>query len=366
MKKLLLTLLLLILTFSFASCGGDNTVDDDKENGESDDSSDVGDKENDETEEGGDEEDGDDETAHVHSFGVDLEYDDNGHFYACVCDERRDVEPHKLVEGEALEPTCYSFGYSSVEYCETCGFVKTSGAEIEKLPHTYADGICTVCEIPEPSVGLDYKLSEDGEFYSVVGVGTCKDDVIVIPEEYEGVAVKKIAANAFELCVSIREIILPDSVTVIDEYAFYGCELLTNVTFGAKVSRVGFGVFYETAYYLDQNNWQDGVLYLDNVLIEVKDSGVSEVDVREGTTVIADHAFSKSSDLVSVSISKDVKFIGKYAFLWCDVLESITVPDGVWYASSVNGEASVDLTDPKSAAENLMGTYYYCSFYKEK
>ena len=204
MKKLLLTLLLLILTFSFASCGGDNTVDDDKENGESDDSSDVGDKENDETEEGGD-----DETAHVHSFGVDLEYDDNGHFYACSCGERCDAMPHELVTGEALEPTCYSFGYSSVEYCEDCGFVKTSGAEIEKLPHTYEDGVCTVCEIPEPSEGLGYELSEDGEYYVIVGVGTCKDDVIVIPEKYEGLPIKVLLICAYPFEKLLFPILLP-------------------------------------------------------------------------------------------------------------------------------------------------------------
>jgi hypothetical protein len=346
------------LSFAFASCGADNTVDDDVDK---EDNSQGEEGDNGETEDGGK-----DEIEHVHSFGSDLEYDGNGHFYACVCGERRDVEPHRLAVGDPIEPTCYSFGYSSVEYCEVCGFVKKSGVEIKKLPHNYADGICTVCEIPEPSDGLKYELSEDGEYYAVVEVGTCKDDVIVIPEEYEGIAVKKIAANAFEMCVSIREIIISDSVTVIDEYAFSGCELLTNVTLGANVSQVGFGVFYGTAYYLNPKNWQDGVLYLDNVLVEVKNSGVSEVNVREGTSVIADHAFSRSTELVYVNISDDVKYIGKYAFRWCDALESVTVPDGVWYVSSANGDVAVELTDPVSAAEKFTQNYYYCNFYKEK
>ena len=356
MKKLFLILLLLIMTFNIASCGADNTVDDDDQLGDSD----IGDKDDD-----GTEGDGDEEAEHVHSFGVDLEFNVNEHYYACACGERRDAMPHELVTGDALEPTCYSFGYSSVEYCEECGFVKTTGAEIAKLPHTYEDGVCAVCEIPEPSIGLEYELSSDGEYYVIVGVGECKDDVIVIPEKYEGLPIKEIAAGAFDMCVSIREIIISDFITVIDEYAFSGCELLTNVTLGANVEEIGFGAFYDTAYYLNQKNWENGVLYLDNALIEVKSIGVIELDVKEGTTVIADHAFSKSEELVSVNISGDVKYIGKYAFLWCDALESVIIPEGTWYARTNSGDQTVDLADPASAAEVFSGAYSSYSFYRD-
>ncbi len=397
MKKLVVIVAVLLATmFLFASCGNDEDLNNaDNGGGTSDNKSNDGDggiSEDDENSEGngnpegdgdsdsddnGDSEDGgkieddkndenEDIVEHTHVFDESFTYDEEHHYHVCSCSERCDVEVHILISGEAIDPTCYSVGYSAVEYCETCGFIKACGTEINKLPHTYSEGICTVCEFPEPSEGLSFELSEDKNYYILTGVGTCKDDVIVIPEENEGLAVKEIAPNAFELCVSIREIVIPNSINVIGDYAFYGCEMLTNITLGGNVKRIGFGVFYDTAYHTNQSNWENGVLYLDHALIEVKSSDVTQVNVKEGVSVIADYAFSKSADLVSVNISGDVSYIGKYAFMWCDSLTDIVVTEGKWRATSSNNDVVVSITDSTSAIKSFVETYYYCNWCIEK
>lgn len=52
------------------------------------------------------------------------------------------------------------------------------------------------------------------------------------------------SGNTTPLCGrALREVILPDSLTAIGNYAFYGCDDLTAVTFPAKMSRIGSGLF---------------------------------------------------------------------------------------------------------------------------
>ena len=50
-----------------------------------------------------------------------------------------------------------------------------------------------------PSEGLEYTLSNDGTYYSVTGIGTCTDTVIVIPNIYENLPVERIGESAFQI-----------------------------------------------------------------------------------------------------------------------------------------------------------------------
>lgn len=49
----------------------------------------------------------------------------------------------------------------------------------------------------EKSEGLEYALNEDGESYTVVGMGSCTDKFVVLPESYEGKPVTAIGDRAF-------------------------------------------------------------------------------------------------------------------------------------------------------------------------
>lgn len=86
-------------------------------------------------------------------------------------------------------------------------------------------------EPPVPSSkGLDFQLSDDGESYSVTGIGTCTDTDVVIPTTYKGKSVTSIDKKAFEGCTALTSITVPNSVTSIGYATFSGCSSLESMT----------------------------------------------------------------------------------------------------------------------------------------
>ena len=150
----------------------------------------------------------------------------------------------------------------------------------------------------------------------------------------------------------IETVSLSDGVTSIGNYAFKDCSSLTSVTIPDSVTSIGGWAFHNTSYYNDTSNWTDGVLYIGNHLIEVKETISGEYKIREGTRTIVEHAFSGCSSLTSVTIPDSVTSIGDYAFGWCSSLTSVTIPDSV---TSIGDWAFFDcssLTSVTVAEEN--------------
>lgn len=91
------------------------------------------------------------------------------------------------------------------------------------------------------SESLQYTLSGDG--YVVSGIGTCTDTEITIPSAYNGKPVIGIGKSAFKDCRELTEIVIPDGVTIINNSAFYGCSELSRITLPESVTVIDKSAF---------------------------------------------------------------------------------------------------------------------------
>ena len=100
------------------------------------------------------------------------------------------------------------------------------------------------------------------------------------------------------------DIVIPDSVTSIGNYAFYYCDSLTSVTIPNSVTSIGGSAFGYC-------------------------SSLTLVTIPDSVTSIGSRAFEYCDSLTSVTIPDSVTSIGNYAFCNCRSLTSVTIPDSV-------------------------------------
>ena len=144
-------------------------------------------------------------------------------------------------------------------------------------------------------------------------------------------SVTSIDSSAFSSCTSLIGITIPNSVTSIGYGVFQDCTSLSSVTIPNSVTSIDSSAFYNTAYYNDESNWDNGVLYISDCLIDTNYNFDSTTDyvIKDGTRIIADSAFSNCDNLISVTIPDSVTSIGDSAFENCTNLASITIGNGV-------------------------------------
>ena len=132
---------------------------------------------------------------------------------------------------------------------------------------------------------------------------------------------------------------IPNSVTTIGNYAFYGCWSLTSVTIPNSVTTIGYAPFsgcsFLTDIIVDPENPSycsiDGILYDKEVSVLINCPGKKEGEptIPNSVTTIGNYAFRGCSSLTSVTIPNSVTTIGDQAFYGCSSLTSVTIPNSV-------------------------------------
>ena len=69
-----------------------------------------------------------------------------------------------------------------------------------------------------------------------------KDIDIIIPSNINGFPVTRIGENAFKGS-SVRSVVIPSSVKLIDWFAFYGSTCLESITVPSSVTTIEYGAF---------------------------------------------------------------------------------------------------------------------------
>ena len=177
---------------------------------------------------------------------------------------------------------------------------------------------------------------------------------------------KVIADRAFIGNGNLETIYIPNSVKIIGAQAFDGCMNLTNISIPGSVNQIGMWAFSSTAYYYDDSNWENDMLYIDNWLICANDKITGSCSIKTGTTHIANAAFL-CDKIESIAIPYGVKEISANAFSECRKLKSVKIPNSVTkigsYAFGIcyNLE-SVDI--PNSVIEIEDRAFYICGSMK--
>ena len=119
-------------------------------------------------------------------------------------------------------------------------------------------------------------------------------------------------------CTNLKEVVIPESVTTIENHAFFGCASLEKINLPAGLTEIS-------------NSLLGGCTVL------------SEITIPDGVTAIGDSAFQKCASLTEIVLPQGLKRIDGYVFLGCTGLSYIDIPDGLETAGNWIADDSVQL-----------------------
>ena len=264
-----------------------------------------------------------------------------------TCTSPKSCTRCNVIEGNALDHNWKMATCTAPKTCEACGtttgdpnghswleaacnetiICKICKIENGRVQHSYVNGVCVNCKKQKPSEGLDYGPGDNG--CVIIGIGTCKDTNIVIPDEVNGTPVIGIQSQAFYNKTHIISIVIPDSVTYIGWEAFRGCSNLTSVVVNAKITKIAQSTF-EDCTNLSSITLSEGIISIEAYVFKGCTS-LGSIVIPASVTSIGDGAFNGCICLKSVIFCQNSKLsvIGSNAFLFCNSLMTFTIPASV-------------------------------------
>ena len=216
------------------------------------------------------------------------------------------------------------------------------------------NGIRTDSEMVDIPASVEY----DGVTYTVVGIAPSA----LYNEGVSSVSIPStvtyIGNSAFRGCSQLSEIVIPDGVVSIGQYAFSASGLV-SVDIPDSVTTLDRGAF-ERCSRLTEISIGSGITELS---LDVFASCYSLTSVTiPGTVETVDGSFHDSSNIRSITIGDGVKRIERNAFANLPYITSLEIPDSVTYIgpafSNCTGIGSVVI--PDSVVE-MEGTFSGCT-----
>ena len=154
------------------------------------------------------------------------------------------------------------------------------------------------------SFQYQYQINSDGKTCTITQADPLIYGTVEIPGKIDDYIVTAIGAEAFRDCSSLAQVILPNSVTKIERYAFFCCYALEKVIFPPKLKSID-----ESAFELCEN--------------------LQSIEIPESVVEIGEKAFMGCESIKKVIVPSGVKKLEESAFECGDNLEEIVLPDAL-------------------------------------
>lgn len=187
-----------------------------------------------------------------------------------------------------------------------------------------------------PTAGLVYDLNDERTGYTVTDY-TGEATQIVIPAEYEGFPVTAIQGDYGTGALSrtdIASVVIPDTIEVIGQNSFYGCDYLAEVVISASSSlrEIGNNAF-SGCNALESIYIPAGMTTLGNAAFN-NCSGLNEFVVAEGNTAYRaenGHLIESATDTLirgvnNQTVPESVEIIGEAAFRRTNGITRLYIP----------------------------------------
>ena len=229
---------------------------------------------------------------------------------------------------------------NKVEYIGDMAFQNCTNLKAIELPETLKDfgqdvfSNCSLLEdITLPDVKLDLYYSS---FYNTKYFNTKSNwenevlyigkHLITVSRDFNATSytVKEgtidIAECAFYMpsTKTLKTINIPESVLYIGKDAFKYMSTLSTANLPQNLIGIGKDAFLGTQIVSSTSSyWEGNYLYVSNYLIDIKETNIESIEIKEGTLGIIDgklFANSYSSSVTSLTLPNSLKFIGKNNF----------------------------------------------------
>ncbi len=177
-----------------------------------------------------------------------------------------------------------------------------------------------------------------------------------------GDEVQTISNGLCRAMIGLTSINIPNSVTSIGDYAFYGCSNMTSVTIGNSVTSIGESAF-ELCHGLTSINIPNSVTNIGKSAFE-NCTGLTSINIANGVTSIGESVFSGCTGLTSMTLPNSVTSIGASAFYKCSGLNSATIPNSVTSVGDnafMNCSGLTSVTIGNSVTSIGSSVFYGCS-----
>lgn len=210
---------------------------------------------------------------------------------------------------------------SSLEYIWIGASVNTLGENLF--------GMCDALTTFEVDKSNEKYQSIDGNLYSKSGdrlihyANGKLEDTFVVPSN-----VKIIGYFAFSGS-NLVNIVLPEGLTTLDNYAFSSCDLLETVNIPDSVTSFGQYTFMNC-------------------------KSLKSINIPEGVIWLGNSIFYCCFSLQEIKIPSTVKGFGEGAFWGCSLIQTIVIPDGVSvipYNAFLNCHSLLSVTIPSSVTK---------------